>query len=79
MIGSVATLKEIAACVKRQHKNASLHNTGGTQETDLFILNSEHVGGLLQTRELAGAIPSPLTLHKHKANCGVRAAKTLVT
>ena len=42
----VTALKETAAHTERQHKNHSLHNTGDKQETELFILISEHVRGL---------------------------------
>ena len=43
----VATLKERAARVEKQHKNGSLHDARGKRETGLFIRILERGGGLL--------------------------------
>lgn len=39
----VATFKETAAYMKRQHKNSRLHNARGKLETEIFILIVKHV------------------------------------
>lgn len=46
MIARVAALKEVAACMGRQHKNGSLYNQRNKKNTDMFILIPEHVGRL---------------------------------
>ena len=64
----------------RQYKNSSLHKTRGKQETDLFILISEHVGDTsLGSKELAGVLLLPQPSIKTEPPVGVGTTKTFVT
>lgn len=76
----VATLKETAACVERQHENNSYRNTRGKWETDMFTLLSECVRRFLQKQgswQVSFFFPSPNI--NTESPVGDRAAQTLAT